>query len=155
MESFIRELAVLAPVYVEGGGDMTRVELTDGEGWLDPRPVPAVLKGIARYYGVDLTAVRERYGDILGKRLHVPLPFSPRLVLIPLKMRTPRVAKDGTTGYVAAHSIAQIQGGPSPTSCRVRMAGGKTWTCLQSADFAEQQVRHAKIVQTFYQERMR
>jgi hypothetical protein len=86
VEDFIREVAVLEPVYVAGGGDMTRVVQTDGSEWVDPRPVPVVIKGIARYYGVDLTAVRERYGDILGKRLYVPLPFSTRLVLVPLKM---------------------------------------------------------------------
>ncbi|PWK16237.1 hypothetical protein [Tumebacillus permanentifrigoris] len=155
VEHFIRDLAVLEPVYVEGGGDMTRMMRVDGSSWIDPRPVPVVLKGIARYYGVDLTAVRERYGDILGKRLHVPLPFSTHLVLVPLKMRTPRVAKDGTTGYVAAHVITGIAEGHSPTACRLDLSEGRTLTCLQSADFAHQQLRHARIVQTFYVERMR
>ncbi|MBL0385468.1 hypothetical protein JJB07_02300 [Tumebacillus sp. ITR2] len=155
VETFIRELALLEPVYVEGGGDRTRVVLADGTQRLDPRTVSVLLKGIARYYGVDLTAVRERYGDILGKRLHVPLPFSSGLVLIPLKMRIPRIAKDGTTGYVVARRIDFIREGATPTECRLELQSGDGVTCLQSADFAKQQLRHARIVQTFYQERMR
>lgn len=155
VETFIRELAVLEPVYVTGGGDMTRVVLLSGEHWIDPRPVPAVLKGIARYFGVDLTAVREHYGEILGKRLYVPLPFSPTLVLIPLKMRTPFVAKDGTTGYLAARAVVSIEGGTTTTACHLQIGSGHRLPCLQSADFAKQQLRHARIVQAFYQERMR
>jgi hypothetical protein len=65
------------------------------------------------------------------------------------------VAKDGTTGYVAAHAIQRIAEGGSPTACRLDLPAGRTVACLQSADFAHQQLRHARIVQTFYQERMR
>ena len=153
VEGYIRELALLEPVYVEGGGDMTRIVLQGGGSWLDPHPVPVVLKGIARYFGVDLTAIRERYGDILGKRLHVPLPLSGQLVLLPVKMRRPRIAKDGTTGYVAAHLVEEVRAARTE-GCSLQVAGAGTVSCLQSAAFARQQLRHARIVHTFYMERM-
>ncbi|TCP57766.1 hypothetical protein EV586_102210 [Tumebacillus sp. BK434] len=154
VESYIGDLAVLAPVYVEGGGDMTRVVTQGGEMWNDPRPVPVVLKGVARHFGVDLTAVRERYGDILGRRLHVPLPFAPRLTLVPVKMRLPRVQKDGTTGYVATHQIERVVPGRRTTSCTLHLRGGQKVACLQSGEFVVQQLRNARIVQTFYKETM-
>lgn len=153
-ESFVYDLAVLAPVYVEGGGDMTRVMTEDGQMWNDPRPVPVVLKGVARHFGVDLTAVRERYGEILGRRLYVPLPIAPSLMLVPIKMRLPRVQKDGTTGYVAPHLIDRVVPGKTSTCCTLLFCGGQKVECLQSSDFALQQLRHARIVQTFYRETM-
>ena len=154
VESYIEELAMLIPVYVPDGGDMTKVVLRTGETWHDPRPVPAVLKGIARYFGVDLTALRERYGEILGKRLNVPLPLSPHLVLAPLKMRQPCVPKDGTTGYVAARYVERVMPHGEGTGCRI-LCGAVQAECLQSAEFARQQLRHARIVQAFYKERMK
>lgn len=154
VEHFIERLAMLMPVYREGGGDMTRVVLEDGEMWDDPRPVSIVLRAIARYFAVDLVAVRERYGDILGKRLYVPLPLSPHLVLMPLKMRTPRVQKDGTTGYVATHLLERVLEGGNTTSCHLHVRGAGQIECLQSRDFARTQIRHARIVQTFYEKTM-
>lgn len=154
VENFIERLAMLMPIYREGGGDMTRVVLQDGAVWDDPRPLTVVLKGIARYFTVDLVAVRERYGDILGKRLYVPLPLSPHLVLVPLKMRTPRVQKDGTTGYVATHVVERVLEGQNTTSCQLYVQGAGKVECLQSRDFAKAQLRNARIVQTFYQQKM-
>jgi hypothetical protein len=154
VEMFIQDLAVLAPVYVEGGGDMTRVVTGSGEMWNDPRPVPVVLKGIARHFGVDLTAVRERYGEILGRRLYVPLPFAPRLTLVPVKMRLPRIQKDGTTGYVTTRLIERVVPGGESTSCNLILRGGQQVGCLQSSEFVRQQLRNARIVQTFYKETM-
>ncbi|MCX7569521.1 hypothetical protein OS242_06065 [Tumebacillus sp. DT12] len=129
---------------------MTEVLLVNGETGLDPRPVPVVLKGIARYFGVDLTAVRERYGDILGRRLHVPLPLAPDLVLVPVKMRQPRVPKDGTTGYVCARYVERVRPGSEQTRCTLHLQGAGRLDCLQSEDFAKAQMRNALIVETFY-----
>ncbi|HEU4964766.1 MAG TPA: hypothetical protein VFV52_13050 [Bacilli bacterium] len=155
VETFVEQLAMLQPIYKQGGGDMTRVLLCDGSEWLDPRPVRVVLKEIARHFTVDLTAVRERYGEIIGKRLNVPLPLSPYLVLTPFKMRLPRVQKDGTTGYVANRLIDGVRdSGDGTGACRLVVEGVGEVACLQSAEFAEQQMRHARIVQTFYRERM-
>lgn len=154
VERFIEKLAVLMPIYRQGGGDMTRVVLQDGTLWEDPRPLPAVLKGIARHFAVDLVAVREHYGDILGKRLYVPLPLSPHLVLIPLKMRSPRVQKDGTTGYVARHAVDRVLEGSGTTDCQVFVRGAAHIECLQSSQFVKKQLRNARIVQTFYRETM-
>jgi hypothetical protein len=153
-ERFAGELAMLMPIYVPGGGDMTEIVTEGGERWIDPRPVPLVLKSVARYYGVDLVAVRERYGDILGRRLNVPLPLSPHLVLIPLKMRLPRVQKDGTTGYVATRCIERIRPCEEPNRCCLLLGGVVEVECLQSLEFVKQQVRRARIVETFYRERM-
>jgi len=130
---------------------MTRVVLEDGESWVDPRPVTVVLKGIARWFGVDLTALRERYGEILGRKLNVPLPLSPKLVLLPLKMRTPLVQKDGTTGYVVTRLVERIVPVAGP-GCNVELAGGLRIDCLQSPEHALQQWRNARIVQTFYRD---
>jgi hypothetical protein len=152
--SYIEEVAMLIPVYVPDGGDMTKIVLRSGERWYDPRPVPAVLKGIARYFGVDLAALRERYGEILGKRLNVPLPLSPHLVLTPLKMRQPCVPKDGTTGYVTTQWVERVVPNSDRSGCRI-VCGDVAADCLQSAEFAMQQMRHARIVHAFYKQRMK
>ena len=154
VETYIGELALLMPVYVEGGGDMTRIVLSDGRSWLDPRPVAFVLKQVARHFGADLTAVRERYGDILGRRLHVPLPLAPHLVLVPLKMRAPRVAKDGTIGYVNRRLVERVQPGAEPITSALWLKEIGRIECLQSCDFARQQLRNARIAETFYRELM-
>jgi hypothetical protein len=153
-EQFIGDLAMLMPVYVEGGGDMTKIVLRDGTSWLDPRPVKAVLRQVVRYFGIDLTAVRERYGDILGRKLHVPIPLSAHLVLVPLKMRTPRIQKDGTTGYIATHVVQRVIPDRASTRCKLEVQGNGRVECLQSSGFALQQLRNARIVQTFHKERM-
>jgi hypothetical protein len=154
IESFVGELGLLRPVYQDGGGDMTQVGLTSGESWIDPRPVSTVIKLVARHFGVDLTAVRERYGDILGRRLYVPLPFAPHLILVPLKMRVPRVAKDGTTGYVASRLVERVLPGAEANRCYLQVHKIGRLECLQSGAFARQQLRNARIVETFYRELM-
>lgn len=154
LEHFIGELAMLMPVYVEGGGDMTKIVLRQGTSWIDPRPVPAVLKQVARYFGYDLTAVRERYGGILGRKLHIPIPLSAHLVLVPLKMRTPRIQKDGTTGYIATHVVQRVIPDREKTRCKLEVLGNGRVDCLQSSEFALQQLRNANIVRTFYNQQM-
>lgn len=68
----------------------------------------AYLKRIARYYHVDLTALRASIGDLLDCSNNAPLPFHKHLVFIPVKVRRPLSKSDGATGYVNLSSIERV-----------------------------------------------
>jgi hypothetical protein len=130
---YVTDIAALEPCYGKEGGNATRVYTADGCVYEDKRRTVSVLKAIARYYGADLQALRKNYGTVLGLSQYVPLALTPKLVLVPLKMRKPAFEQDGAIGYVNVCAVVKAGAyngddksacGDGGALCQISLSGG-------------------------------
>ncbi|MEW5921406.1 MAG: hypothetical protein AB1796_10780 [Bacillota bacterium] len=98
-------LVALLPGYREGEGD-TQVYTLQGAHH-DPRSLPWLVEVLARFYRLDLAAVRRHTGRLLELSHHIPLPLAEGLVLLPVKVRQAAALGENTTGYV---NLIQVEG---------------------------------------------
>lgn len=100
-------IAAIVPCY-NALGDNTTVIACDGSSTTLACRVRAVIGRLAKSRAIDLAALKARIRvDIERKNLE-PLPLAPGLVLVPVKVRKPRVAGDSTTGYVNFHAVTAV-----------------------------------------------
>ena len=137
----ISTIVALEPCLGQDGGNAVRVYTRDGRAYLDERTIKSVLKNICACYNADLSSLRSNYGQYLHCKLDVPIPLSPVLVLVSIKMRRPLFENDGATGYVNLLDVTAISP-PDPDrdreiSCLVDLKGGHSLPSL----FSEKNVR--------------
>jgi len=137
----VSEIAALEPCYVPIEGNVVRVYTRDGSTFLNQRSMKAVIKNICACYNADLKALCANYGKYLHCKQDVPIPLSPALVLIRVKMRRPLYENDGATGYVNLLDVTGISA-PGPdreqeVSCLLDLKGGRSVPSL----FSEQNIR--------------
>ena len=101
--------AAIIPQYLEGVGDGTKIILKNGEAVIDRRAIRTIVNKIATYYAIDLVELRKSYGEFVGQKNIIPLPFTEMVVLVPFKMRTPRAKNDLTFGYFNLCEIKDIR----------------------------------------------
>ena len=98
-------LVVLLPAYRDGDGG-TQVFTLQGAHH-DPRSLSWLVEVLARFYRLDLAAVRRHTGRLLELSHHIPLPLAEGLVLLPVKVRQAAALGENTTGYV---NLLQVEG---------------------------------------------
>ncbi|MCX7781217.1 MAG: hypothetical protein N2491_09960 [Negativicutes bacterium] len=97
-------IAAILPQYTTAG-DSTLIIAADGKATTSPVRVKAILNRLARRHAVDLISLRRLSARATGRSLRQPLPLAPGLVLIPFKVRKPRIARDSCTGYINLHAV--------------------------------------------------
>ncbi|HHY92822.1 MAG TPA: hypothetical protein GX511_05735, partial [Firmicutes bacterium] len=119
------EVVALRPLYCDDTGDGTEIILRSGERLWQPRRIRAVRAELAHLFGVDLVAVRRRYGQLLARSSSVPLPLAAHLILVPVRLRRPRCRGDASLGYVSLHEVKEVRDlGPGPFRCALILASG-------------------------------
>lgn len=125
-----QDIAALVPCYTKNG-DCTRLLTTSGSTLSLPVRSRAVLHRLARSRATDLAALRHITAVKTQRSILQPLPLAPGLLLIPVKVRTPRITGDTCTGYCnyyAVNAIAPCQGHPVHTT--LTLTGGHSITAL-------------------------
>ena len=139
----------LEPCYGHNGGNAVRVYTRDGSSFLDERRMKTVIKNICAFFNADLTALSDNYGHYLGCKQDVPLPLSPVLVLVRVKMRRPRYENDGATGYFSLRDVTGISA-PGPdreqgTCCLVNLNGGHSVPSFFSKNNVQKRLSRANV----------
>ncbi|MEW5920811.1 MAG: hypothetical protein AB1796_07685 [Bacillota bacterium] len=98
-------LVALLPGYREGEGG-TQVYTLQGVHH-DPHSLPWLVEVLARFYRLDLAAVRRHTGRLLELSHHIPLPLAEGIVLLPVKVRQAASLGENTTGYI---NLLQVEG---------------------------------------------
>ncbi|MDI3538767.1 MAG: hypothetical protein PWR11_918 [Bacillota bacterium] len=151
LEAVQGEVAALRPAYRDGAGDGTEIILRSGERLWEPKRIKAVRTELAHLYGVDLVAVRRRYGAYLERVSSVPLPFAPRLILVPLRLRLPRCRGDASQGYISYHEIKEVRAAASPPfRSLVILSSGVEVPVLSSRRVVLQHLSAAHLVEERY-----
>ncbi|TWH45256.1 hypothetical protein [Sporomusa sp. KB1] len=101
------QIAAIVPCY-NTSGDSTTVFSIDGSATILASRVRAVIQRLAKSRAIDLAALRKHIRSLTERTNLEPLPLAPGLVLVPVKVRLPRIAGDVTTGYINFHAIDNI-----------------------------------------------
>lgn len=145
LEIWRDELAALLPHYAADGGNCTLICTTGGEVIHDSRTVKWNLRRLARSYSLDLEAIRCNYGRYLGLSQGVPLPLSPSLILVPLKLRRPVGRHDGSCGYLNCLAVEELSAA-GPQRCRLLLRGNHRLDCLYSELTARKRLKAGEIL---------
>ena len=89
--------------------------------------------------------LRKNYREYLGCKQEIPLPLTPRLVLVPIKMRTALSCQDGATGYVNLCDIKDIVTAPhndEKTKCRLLLNGDHSLPSLHTLKSTEKRLKY-------------
>lgn len=117
-------IAAIVPEYSHAG-DSTTIITTDGTILSAPVRVSTVLRRLARAQATDLPALKRLSSRATGRSILAPLPLSAGLVLVPLKVRKPKIKGDPCTGYVNSHAaIAVEKTAAAPYRTVVKLSGG-------------------------------
>lgn len=100
-------IAAIIPCY-NTAGDSTTVFATDGSVTCLSSRVRAVIQRLAKSRAIDLATLRSQIRTLTERTNLEPLPLAPGLVLVPVKVRRPRIAGDATTGYINFHAINTV-----------------------------------------------
>ncbi len=150
LENRIFELAALEPCYGRRGGNAVRVYTRDGGSFEMEKRTCSLLKNICAFFNADLTSLRKNYGAYLGCRQYIPLPLSPGLVLVPVKMRRPGYGNDGATGFVNLFDVEKtLKPGPKEgleeACCLLHLKGGHVLPSLFSLENTERRLNTARV----------
>lgn len=101
------QIEALLPIYDRG--NVTMVFTGDGGELVIRKTCKTVLRNLAKCCNTDLMAARKNCGQIVNKKLQVPIPLLPMLLLLPVKFRENPLGKnDGTLGYLNFYQIKNL-----------------------------------------------
>ncbi len=151
----ITGIVAIEPCYGEDGGNAARIHYRHGRVITEKCRVKTYLQRIASHFGFDLIMLRQNCGNYLGCPQPVPLPFSPYLVLVPLKMRTPLFAKDGAFGYVNIESVKEIKETGNVKDhtlpkCNIILEEGSSLPGLHSRKVTERNLKNGELARDYF-----
>jgi hypothetical protein len=100
----------LIPQYIDEIGDCC-IFCNDNKDVIYHKKTEYVLKELCKERCIDLAAVKRKCSRILSQKNLIPLYLSKDEILIPIKVRRPRVLRDGGYGYVNACAVEKIVDG--------------------------------------------
>lgn len=137
---FAADIIAMRSVCIQGQGRVSELVLGGGRRLHDPRRIRTLLEALARYYAVDLIALRQRCGQLLHGRNYLPIPLSSALVLVPLTLS----AIGEKTGYINLLAVRAVES-RNKTS-EVVMEDGVVLNCMLSAGSVRNRLLRAQLV---------
>ena len=101
-------LYYIIPEYKDGLGSCCRVGDQSGE-VLHQYALQAVLRRLLSERGMDLKSLRKQCAKEIVQRNLIPLYMGCDEVLMPLKVRDPRVKRDGGYGYINVMAMKKLE----------------------------------------------
>ncbi len=142
-----REIACFIPIYDSTRGNCTEIWLDSGEKAVVPQKVSTVLHMLGRVFSLDLCHLKQQQRKRLKKGKLVPLPLHYEMVLVPLKVREPRVKDDGAFGYVVYNRVAGYDdAGEPPYLSWLALTNGMVLKTYHTRDTIDERLHQAEIV---------
>lgn len=98
----------LIPEYIERLGDGCRIRKDSGEDIFN-KTMKSMINEIFKERCVDLKSIKRKCTRLLGQKNLTPIYLSEEEILIPVKIRKPRVTRDGGYGYVNYLFIDRVE----------------------------------------------
>ncbi|MCX7904524.1 MAG: hypothetical protein N2486_08420 [Caloramator sp.] len=103
-------LIYILPFYLDGVGDVCKIKDEKGERIVYIKLVN-MLKNIYRERMLDFKEVRRKCRKVLNQKNVIPLMLNEGELLIPVKIRKARTARDEVYGYINFYFIDKIEDG--------------------------------------------
>lgn len=100
----------IMPKYVDGRGNCTCIRDENGEEIVS-KTIEAVIREHFKNDCIDIKAYKRKCQKILNQKNLSPLYKCQGEIYIPVKVRKPRVVRDGSHGYINMYSILKINDG--------------------------------------------
>lgn len=108
---FKRGVTAIVPMYADGLGDVTIIKFRDGREVVIENNIKTVISHFAWALLIDLSASRDHYGEILGKKKNIPLVLDEKNIFLLFKTRVPIGKNDGAHTYVNCRYIQDYKDG--------------------------------------------
>lgn len=142
-------IAAIIPCYT-AVGDTTSIITTQGTTETTNTRIRTVITRLARNRATDLIALKKKTICATGHTLLQPLPLAPGLVLCPIKLRTPRVAGDTSTGYINFHAVLGVTSSTrKPYQAIIKLTGGTELFTLWKPSTVKKQLQYAKLALSY------
>ncbi len=139
------QIAAIIPSY-SPQGDHAAVISTDGLTANTASSVRTLIRRLAYSRSTDLIALKARAAAVTRRSILQPLALTPGLVLVPVKVRKPRIAGDTSTGYVNLHAITAVLSGPDRLYRSIlALSGGVKLPVLWSPATVHKQLQYARL----------
>lgn len=99
----------LIPEYIDRVGDCCKLKTENGENICN-KNMKSMTGELFRDKYLDLKIIKRRCSRVLNQKNLTPLYLSSEEILIPVKIRKPRVQRDGGYGYINYFMIDRIEG---------------------------------------------
>lgn len=140
-----RKVVGFIPIYIDGYGNGTRVILEEGER-LYYKSAKSFLNKMCKYYFLDINEAKRYYGNILGIKNLIPIPFDKK-IFIPIKFRVPIYKHDGAMGYLYLDFIEKIEAIEDGT--RISLIDERSFKSIAREDTVRKHYKNGYIVKRF------
>ena len=137
----------LLPLYYPQVGDVTEIILLDQDSIIIPNNIKTTLKNIAKYYAVDLKAMRKKYEKIFGDvKRAMPVILSPEIILMTLKVRRIILKNDSARGYFNYFMIKNVEKNKDDSFSTIVLKNDRRIVCHHSMKNVNQHIRNCRYV---------
>lgn len=145
-------IAAILPCYSQTV-DTTKIITTDGISNTTEIHIRTVVRKIALSRATDLVALKKRTASATQRAIFQPLPLTAGLVLCPVKVRTPRVTGDTSTGYINYYAVRGVEKhGKTPYQAIISLAGGVKIPVLWTTATINKHLQDARLALTYTQQ---
>ncbi|MPM04436.1 hypothetical protein SDC9_50713 [bioreactor metagenome] len=138
-------IAAILPCY-SATGDTTKIITTDGLTNTSDVRIRTIVRRLALSRATDLLALKKRAASATQSSILQPLPLTPGLVLCPVKVRTPRVAGDTSTGYINYYAIKSVEKtSQAPYQAIIILVGGIQLPVLWTVPTVNKHLQNARL----------
>ena len=150
-EYYKNGIIALIPTYIEMIGDSTKVIAKNSSEHYIYKSIRAIINFLARYNHIDLKETRKFYGNKIGCKNLIPIPFSKENIFAPIKVRAAISKNDSSFGYVNIKYIEKIK--EKDELGVIYLNGGIQIDTHQRLETVEKHIRNGKLVESIYNSR--
>ncbi|MEH6949616.1 hypothetical protein V7068_21760 [Bacillus sp. JJ634] len=149
VEMFLSSGQAFIPVYAENKGDSVLMYWKDGSTEILDIQCESFLAKLLYYFGTSVSANRNRYGKLVGKRNLVPIVLSYGMTLVPYTVREP-IGRQTRTGWFLAKEISHFHK-KSRHHTGVQLSQHEV-SVMHSEKFCFEQLKNARCIELCYGE---
>ncbi|WP_196594235.1 hypothetical protein [Pectinatus sottacetonis] len=145
------EILAILPRYTERG-DGTVIVSCDGKEVFYSKGEKPVLKEICNRYCKDIHLMRDWARQYTGQKIWMPLGFSWELVLVPMRIRGPKIQGDETLGYfnyLHINDAVEVD-----NKVYLVMENNTRYLVLWSLDTVKQHLKDAMLIHSMMTQRL-
>lgn len=136
------QISALLPCYTPLG-DSTLIYTASGEKYSVAVKIKTVIRQLANRQAIDLCQLKARTAQLTKCTIWQTLVLAPDLVLVPLKIRKPKISGDATGGYFNFHQMKKIDSAANGTY--VELKNGEKITVLWKRGTVDAHLQRAHL----------